>query len=352
MGASNNETLAGGTAQGSKDHETTDTAIVAPETFGGKKAHPVASMFPLLDPASDQFKKLLISIKHNGLWDPIVLDGEGRILDGRNRMRACIEAGIEPKFIQFADLKLGMNKDGKPVDEAEYACEKNFARRDLTPDQRVMITALYSEYLDALDRGAPKGNKNAAKKQGDQTVPAKSEPKTRAKLAKKANVSERKAQQALNVGRKQPELAKKVAAGKVTLSDAARQVEPKKPKQQPLSRAGFEMGMRAAAAHEARHGKPAMAQMGLTGIPPAATLIPSEAVTVPKSPKKKVMPPTKTAPVEASRYVPRCVFCDADKHQAELLITHTNVDVCAMCVDTCAKMVSERRKAEDVVRAA
>ena len=92
---------------------------------------------------------------------------------------------------------------------------------------------MYSEYLDAIDHGAPKGNKNAAKKQGDRVIPAKSEPKTRAKLAAKANVSERKAQQALNVGRKQPELAKKVAAGKMKLSDAAKQAEPKKPKRAP-----------------------------------------------------------------------------------------------------------------------
>lgn len=247
MGAPHEEALAGGAAQGSKAYETTDAGIVAPETIGGKKVHPVANMFPLLDPDSDQFKKLVVSIKHNKLWEPIVLDSEGRILDGRNRARACEAAGVAPKFVQFADLQLGLNKDGKPVDEAEYACEKNFARRDLTPDQRVMITALYSEYLDAIDRGAPKGNKNAAKKQGDQTVPAKAEPKTRAKLAAKANVSERKAQQALNVGRKKPDLAKKVAAGKMKLSEAAKQAEPKKPKRAPP------------------------AQMDLTGLPPPAT---------------------------------------------------------------------------------
>ena len=328
MSPTNEEALAGGAAQGSRDHETTNAAIVAPETFGGKTAHPVASMFPLLESGSDQFKKLVVSIKHNGLWHPIVLDAEGRILDGRNRMRACIEAGVEPKFVNFADLKLGINKAGKPVDEAEYACEENFARRDLTPDQRVMITALYSEYLDAIDRGAPKGNKNAAKKQGDQVVPAKAEPKTRAKLAKKANVSERKAQQALNVGRKKPDLAKKVAAGKMKLSEAAKQAEPKKPK------------------------RPPPVQLDLTGLPPPPaatpkTLIPPEAVKATKPTTKGAAPPTNPA---GNRYVARCVFCDKDKHQVGMLITHMRIDLCDGCVDTCAKMVSERRKAEDAVR--
>jgi ParB-like chromosome segregation protein Spo0J len=232
MGAPHDEALAGGAAQGSKAYETTDAAIVEPETIGGKKVHPAANLFPLLDPESDQYKKLALSIKHNQQFEPIVLDSEDRILDGRNRMRVCIELGIEPRVRYFHDLGL-VNKDGKPVDAAEYAYEKNIARRDLTDDQRVMIVALYREYLDKIDRGAPKGNKNAAKKQGDQVVPAKAEPKTRAKLAAKAGVSERKAQQALNVGRKKPDLAKKVAAGNMKLSDAAKQAEPKKPKRAP-----------------------------------------------------------------------------------------------------------------------
>ncbi len=330
MGAPHDEALAGGAAQGSKTYETTDAAIVAPETIGGKKVHPVANMFPLLDPDSDQFKKLVVSIKHNKLWEPIVLDSEGRILDGRNRARACEAAGVAPKFVQFADLQLGLNKDGKPVDEAEYACEKNFARRNLTPDQRVMITALYSEYLDAIDHGAPKGNKNAAKKQGDRVIPAKSEPKTRAKLAAKANVSERKAQQALNVGRKQPELAKKVAAGKMKLSEAAKQAEPKKPKRAPP------------------------VQMDLTGVPPPAVTppmpIPPDGVRTPKPTAKGAA--SSAGPDGNRRYVARCAFCDKDKHQVGMLITYLRFDICDGCVDTCAKIVSERRKTEDAVRSA
>lgn len=292
MGAPHDEALAGGAAQGSKAYETTDAAIVAPETIGGKKVHPAANLFPLLNPESDQYKKLALSIKHNQQFEPIVLDSEDRILDGRNRMRVCIELGIEPRVRYFHDLGL-VNKDGKPVDAAEYAYEKNIARRDLTDDQRVMIVALYREYLDKIDRGAPKGNKNAAKKQGDQVVPTKAEPKTRAKVAAKAGVSERKAQQALNVGRKKPDLAKKVAAGNMKLSDAAKQAEPKKPKQQPMSRAAFEMGTRAAVAHEARQGKPAPAQLELAGLP--APIVEAKAEDAPAEEAAPLMSPILSA---------------------------------------------------------
>jgi ParB-like nuclease domain len=43
---------------------------------------------------------LVKSILTNGLRDPIVIF-EGRILDGRNRYEACLEAKVDPKFQQF-----------------------------------------------------------------------------------------------------------------------------------------------------------------------------------------------------------------------------------------------------------
>lgn len=60
MAAPNDEGPAGGAA-GLQGQTKADAAIVAPETIAGKKVHPVANMFPLLDPASDQFKKLVVS---------------------------------------------------------------------------------------------------------------------------------------------------------------------------------------------------------------------------------------------------------------------------------------------------
>ena len=60
--------------------------------------HPVAALFPML--AGDELEELAADIKARGLLQPIVLDAEGRILDGRNRLAACKIAGVEPNFIR------------------------------------------------------------------------------------------------------------------------------------------------------------------------------------------------------------------------------------------------------------
>jgi ParB-like chromosome segregation protein Spo0J len=56
--------------------------------------HLLASIFPILDPKGDAFTTLVEDIKDNGLQEPIVLY-EGKILDGRNRCRACILADAD-----------------------------------------------------------------------------------------------------------------------------------------------------------------------------------------------------------------------------------------------------------------
>ena len=59
------------------------------------KFHPLANIFPLVE--GPDFDELVADIREHGLHGPIVLH-EGMILDGRNRLRACIAAGIEPTF--------------------------------------------------------------------------------------------------------------------------------------------------------------------------------------------------------------------------------------------------------------
>src|ERR1700677_873101 len=48
--------------------------------------HPLAHIFPMLD--DDELKTLAEDIKDKGLTEPITLY-EGKVLDGRNRYRAC-----------------------------------------------------------------------------------------------------------------------------------------------------------------------------------------------------------------------------------------------------------------------
>jgi ParB-like chromosome segregation protein Spo0J len=48
--------------------------------------HPVAALFPML--AGDELEELAADIKARGLLQPIVLDAEGRVLDGPGLRRA------------------------------------------------------------------------------------------------------------------------------------------------------------------------------------------------------------------------------------------------------------------------
>ena len=90
------------------------------------EVHPVAALFPML--ADDELDELAADIRERGLLHPVVLDTDGRVLDGRNRLAACGRAGIEPAFTTY---------DGE--DPAGYALAVNVSRRNLRPSQRYII---------------------------------------------------------------------------------------------------------------------------------------------------------------------------------------------------------------------
>jgi ParB-like nuclease family protein len=90
------------------------------------KFHPLAGIFPLMEGA--EFDELVADIKAHGLREPIVLY-EGLILDGRNRYRACIKAGVEPSFAPSA---WRLPND----DPAGYVISANIRRRHLTAEQK------------------------------------------------------------------------------------------------------------------------------------------------------------------------------------------------------------------------
>lgn len=90
------------------------------------KVHPVADLFPML--ADDELKELAEDIKQRGLLQPIVVDEDGVVLDGRNRLAACKLAGVQPTFQQYD----GGDPDG-------YALAVNVTRRHLSKGQKAMV---------------------------------------------------------------------------------------------------------------------------------------------------------------------------------------------------------------------
>jgi N6-adenosine-specific RNA methylase IME4/ParB-like chromosome segregation protein Spo0J len=161
--------------------------------------HPVANIFPLME--GQQFIDLVTDIRANGLRIPIVLHPDGSILDGRNRYRACVEAGVDVACETW---------DGKGS-AVTYVVSLNLQRRHLDESQRAMVAAKIAN----LEHGGDRRPKQAA------NLPLETQV-TQAEAASLVNVGERSVRDARKVIQNaEPELVSAVEQGRVAVSLAA-----------------------------------------------------------------------------------------------------------------------------------
>jgi ParB-like chromosome segregation protein Spo0J len=93
------------------------------------EVHPSAAVFPMM--TDDELADLAADIKENGLLHPIVRDADGVLIDGRNRLRACEIAGVEPSFTTL-----------NGHDATALIVSANLNRRNLTKGQQAMALAM------------------------------------------------------------------------------------------------------------------------------------------------------------------------------------------------------------------
>jgi N6-adenosine-specific RNA methylase IME4 len=159
------------------------------------KPHKLADIFPLME--GDEFDALVSDIKANGLREPIVLFEE-KILDGRNRHRACMQGGIEPKF-----------KTYRGDDPLGYVISLNIERRHLNESQRAMIASDIANM--------PRGGQS----DGSANLPTLL--KSQANAAKQVNVSIRSVGSAAAIRHTaEPEIERAVRQGHLTVSLGAK----------------------------------------------------------------------------------------------------------------------------------
>lgn len=182
-----------------------------------------------------RFAEMKASIQDRGLLNAIIL-ADGKILDGRNRYKACQETGVQPRF---DTLPTG-------TDPWLYVWDQNANRRDLVAEQRYLIWKHVEEQSDAWLKTKQKiedvANQKRAKAINQR--PRGDDGKTKAKpvveqcvppLAKKHVASQAKAAASkTNVGavkrgdqlaNHRPDLAAKVRTGEMKPADAHRQMK-------------------------------------------------------------------------------------------------------------------------------
>ena len=91
--------------------------------------HPVTEIFPLMQ--GEQYDQLVKDIRENGLREAIWLHPDKRIIDGRNRHRACLDADVEPRFQTW-------DGEGSLI---QFVVSLNLHRRHLTSSQRAASAA-------------------------------------------------------------------------------------------------------------------------------------------------------------------------------------------------------------------
>lgn len=186
------------------------------ESFTGE-VHPVANMFPLLD--TDELDALANDIAEQGQLHPIVIDLDGTLLDGRNRLAACKKAKVAPTFTTY---------EGDPV---AYILGANLNRRDMTKGQKAMVVAACLE-TKQRDAAIVSGISNAyigkaatVKKHAPDlvgSVIAGKLPLDEAYKTAQSNKAASNDAEALLTALQEsdPDLAAKVAAEELTLSEA------------------------------------------------------------------------------------------------------------------------------------
>lgn len=175
--------------------------------------HPLCTLFPRMSDA--EFTALRGDIRTHGQREPIMLL-DGKVLDGGNRYRACIEEGIEPFCENFP----------AGSDPVAYVLSVNLHRRHLSPGQQAAIVASAQDWATAQPAGRPEKSGNVA---GLSTV---------AKRAAESGASERTQRMADSVAKADPALARQVGRGEVSLPAAVAKVSGKapakpKPKEKP-----------------------------------------------------------------------------------------------------------------------
>lgn len=199
--------------------------------IGTYETHPAADRFPMLD--GERLAELAADIRARGQLQPIVLC-DGKVLDGRNRLAACVEHRIPPRI-----------EDYEGDNPFRYVWSTNGQRRDLEKLQRAAIWVLLNEDAIRFEAERRRADANARRSEkarsqprsddgrrlADRQVPHQVDgrpdsknPTAEAIASEIGDVGSATVQRAQAIAAFSPELAEKVARGEVKGQQALREI--------------------------------------------------------------------------------------------------------------------------------
>lgn len=185
--------------------------------------HELANIFPMM--SEDEYQKLKADIQSNGFDEslPVILH-ENKILDGRNRYKACKELGIKPTYITFSGN-----------DPLSYVVRTNLHRRHLQPGQLAFVALdIEKHFAEKAKENKIKAGEQYGREKVDKPFQFFEKPIEEIKpihaakeAAKQIGVNVQYISDAKMIQKEAPELAKQIIAGSMTIPEAKREIKKK-----------------------------------------------------------------------------------------------------------------------------
>lgn len=171
--------------------------------------HPLCELFPPM--SQFELQAIAEDIKENGQLEPIIVC-KGKILDGRNRHRACEIAGVEPFTIEFSPT-------GADRTPEQYIVSQNVLGRHMTQGQKAALAVDWAELTEKEGGFFPRVEKTSGKHGG--------RPKTSAlqQTARMLGVSNGAAYEARKIKQANLALFQDVKHGACSLGEALEQLQ-------------------------------------------------------------------------------------------------------------------------------
>lgn len=185
-------------------------------TANSVEVHPVADALPMIKGAAwDEFVE---DIRANGLKNPIDLLPDGRVIDGRNRLKACRQLGIEPIYRTVTE------------DPTTYVMTMNIHRRNLDASRKSALAVSIMAHTEAA-KAAKRKALGSSRGGSAKVLPILGEPSKRLDKSEKPPTADRAMAASVGVSHQyiatakklkneNPEAFEKLLDGEIKMADA------------------------------------------------------------------------------------------------------------------------------------